>query len=169
MRREERVTVQGPVKEQQPDGMSHRGGVSTLSPPAGGGPYQSVTGQQTPSAPHLKPSPPLFQYIPDRGPCWWCTPARPCLDPAARHLALPRLHGSGPTLRRTAGPTVNPAEQTVRSSAPNEPRPALGRGRHTCLFARDQFALSHVVNRMPAKWTQRRGPARRRSIFRTEE
>ena len=26
MRREERVTVQGPVKEQQPEGMSHRGG-----------------------------------------------------------------------------------------------------------------------------------------------
>ena len=26
MRREERVTVQGPVMEQQPDGMSHRGG-----------------------------------------------------------------------------------------------------------------------------------------------
>ena len=26
MRRDERVTVQGPVKEQQPDGMSHRGG-----------------------------------------------------------------------------------------------------------------------------------------------
>ena len=25
MRREERVTVQGPVKEQQSDGMSHRG------------------------------------------------------------------------------------------------------------------------------------------------
>ena len=29
MRREERVTVQGPVKEQQPDGMSHRGGGGT--------------------------------------------------------------------------------------------------------------------------------------------
>ena len=30
MRREEQVTVQGPVKEQQPDGMSHRGeGVGT--------------------------------------------------------------------------------------------------------------------------------------------
>ena len=29
MRREERVTVQGPVKEQQPDGMSHRGHSST--------------------------------------------------------------------------------------------------------------------------------------------
>ena len=27
MRREERVTVQGPVKKQQPDGMSHRGGL----------------------------------------------------------------------------------------------------------------------------------------------
>ena len=26
IRREDRVTVQGPVKEQQPDGMSHRGG-----------------------------------------------------------------------------------------------------------------------------------------------
>ena len=26
MRRGERVTVQGPVKKQQPDGMSHRGG-----------------------------------------------------------------------------------------------------------------------------------------------
>ena len=30
MRREERVTVQGPVKKQQPDGMSHRGGVGPL-------------------------------------------------------------------------------------------------------------------------------------------
>ena len=27
MRREERVTVQNPVKKQQPDGMSHRGGL----------------------------------------------------------------------------------------------------------------------------------------------
>ena len=32
MRREERVTVQGPVKEQQPDGMSHRGGFGLLLP-----------------------------------------------------------------------------------------------------------------------------------------
>ena len=31
MRREERVTVQGPVKEQQPDGMSHRGSPSPLA------------------------------------------------------------------------------------------------------------------------------------------
>ena len=33
MRREERVTVQGPVKEQQPDGMSHRGGGAALATP----------------------------------------------------------------------------------------------------------------------------------------
>ena len=32
MRREERVTVQGPVKEQQPDGMSHRGVTLLLLP-----------------------------------------------------------------------------------------------------------------------------------------
>ena len=35
MRREERVTVQGPVKEQQPDGMSHR---RAFEPPKGGAP-----------------------------------------------------------------------------------------------------------------------------------
>ena len=34
MRREERVTVQGSVKEQQPDGMSHRG---SIEPPKTGG------------------------------------------------------------------------------------------------------------------------------------
>ena len=33
MRREEQVTVQGPVKEQQPDGMSHRGGWSDRKAP----------------------------------------------------------------------------------------------------------------------------------------
>ena len=32
MRREERVTVQGPIKEQQPDGMSHGGGGFPLDP-----------------------------------------------------------------------------------------------------------------------------------------
>ena len=32
MRREERVTVQGPVKEQQPDGMSHGGGGGGMTP-----------------------------------------------------------------------------------------------------------------------------------------
>ena len=31
MRREERVTVQGPVKEQQPDGMAHRGGTRQIA------------------------------------------------------------------------------------------------------------------------------------------
>ena len=33
MRREEWVTVQGPVKKQQPDGMSHRGAVGWDPPP----------------------------------------------------------------------------------------------------------------------------------------
>ena len=33
MRREERVTVQGPVKEQQPDGMSHGGGGGSAKRP----------------------------------------------------------------------------------------------------------------------------------------
>ena len=33
MRREERVTVQGPVKEQQPDRMSHMGGTLPFDPP----------------------------------------------------------------------------------------------------------------------------------------
>ena len=31
MRREERVTAQGPVQKQQPDGMSHRGGIYLLT------------------------------------------------------------------------------------------------------------------------------------------
>ena len=33
MRREERVTVQGPVKKQQPDGMSHEGVLPPRTPP----------------------------------------------------------------------------------------------------------------------------------------
>ena len=37
MRREEQVTVQGPIKEQQPDGMSHRGGGGAREPQDGGG------------------------------------------------------------------------------------------------------------------------------------
>ena len=37
MRREERVTVQGPVKEQQPDGMSHRGVKVVAKAVSGGG------------------------------------------------------------------------------------------------------------------------------------
>ena len=36
MRREERVTVQGPVKEHQPDGMSHRGALEPCKTHCGG-------------------------------------------------------------------------------------------------------------------------------------
>ena len=41
MRREERVTVQGPVKKQQPDGLSHGGGGGRWSPPPPWPPKQS--------------------------------------------------------------------------------------------------------------------------------
>ena len=40
MRREERVTVQGPVKKQQPDGMSHRGNRHDM----GGGDFKGEEG-----------------------------------------------------------------------------------------------------------------------------
>ena len=33
MQREKRVTVQGPVKKQEPDGMSHTGGGGANTPP----------------------------------------------------------------------------------------------------------------------------------------
>ena len=33
MRRDERVSVEGPIKKQQPDGMSHRGGGNTVGLP----------------------------------------------------------------------------------------------------------------------------------------
>ena len=44
MRREERVTVQGPVKEQQPDEMSHRGGKCLCVPPPPPRPFVRVQG-----------------------------------------------------------------------------------------------------------------------------
>ena len=45
MRREERVSVQGPVKKQQPDGMSHRGG-DPWSPNFWGGYGKGLQGPQ---------------------------------------------------------------------------------------------------------------------------
>ena len=46
MRREERVTVQGPVKEQQRDGMSHRGNNNQTECHTGGSPpLQCIPGQ----------------------------------------------------------------------------------------------------------------------------
>ena len=45
MRRDERVTVQGPVKKQQPDGMSHRGGGGLIAcRPCWTRPHPSVAG-----------------------------------------------------------------------------------------------------------------------------
>ena len=65
MRREERVTVQGPVKEQQPDGMSHRG-----SPPR-----------------PLDPPPPLCLSLPHSRPTTHPLPCTP--SPSARSSTPP--------------------------------------------------------------------------------
>ena len=43
MRRDERMTVQGPLKKQQPDGMSHRGGIRLIDGPCVPGPTQVMT------------------------------------------------------------------------------------------------------------------------------
>ena len=76
MRREERVTVQGPAKEQQPDGMSHRG-VRHTNPPRSARP--------TPRA--------MEKHIPDRNYaeifmiCGGTT--QPSLRPCANQTAAP--------------------------------------------------------------------------------
>ena len=54
MRREERVTVQGPVKEQQPDGMSHRG----LDPPPHPSKAALGVSMGSPAQPTQGPPPP---------------------------------------------------------------------------------------------------------------
>ena len=53
MRREERVTVQGPVQKQQPDGMSHRG-----SPPPSNASLTACFPPSRPVAPSTAPPPP---------------------------------------------------------------------------------------------------------------
>ena len=57
MLREERVTVQGPVKNQQPDGMTHRGGGAEVLPSLT---CQGVSGCPRPGAirPPLTPGDP---------------------------------------------------------------------------------------------------------------
>ena len=60
MRREERVTVQGPVKKQQPDGMSHRG--------AGGGSTRGLC--QVPLSKFKHASGPETSWTPITGGVW---------------------------------------------------------------------------------------------------
>ena len=57
MRREERVTVQGPVKEQQPDGMSHRGFAGGELWPSLFGAVETRRGRPQPHrcSPHIQP------------------------------------------------------------------------------------------------------------------
>ena len=71
MRREERVTVQGPVKKQRPDGMSHRGGGGTPPPPAAHRPSEGGEGVATgPSTPPQTLPPPLQPQGPRRHTIW---------------------------------------------------------------------------------------------------
>ena len=87
MRREERVTVQGPVKEQQPDGMSHRGAdgnrqlrscrTQPLSQPW----PASVTGLRCPTLWPPSPSSSGMPEAPPRGSFWG-----PFLFPVSRTL-----------------------------------------------------------------------------------
>ena len=90
MRREERVTVQGPVKEQQPDGMSHRGG---------DGPAFSSTeeGRHTPGSPCWG------------GRCGWQWQQKPSNDP--RHNQHnPRYANYWAPLTRTRHIPPHPAQ-----------------------------------------------------------
>ena len=64
MRREERVTVRGPVKEQQPDGMSHLGEGVVQGPSHGA---QRVQAKPLLEAPILREEKPHFAALPVRG------------------------------------------------------------------------------------------------------
>ena len=86
------MTVQGPVKEQQPDGMSHRGGGPTHSPP---GPTQfppekgALGGRLAPEEGVTPPSSP-FEGMPVTSARHHFCPAPHCpptaLQPPARRL-----------------------------------------------------------------------------------
>ena len=100
MRREERVTVQGPVKEQQPDGMSHRGGGARAIDQTG----QAVFLRS------LQPRPPP----PPRRPRSAFLPTPRALPP--RNRALPLCTGQ-------------PRPSTDCPPPPPSQRPRRGRGR----------------------------------------
>ena len=109
MRREERVTVQGPVKKQQPDGMSHRGG--------GGGqwgegawPCRCVWASHA-TAPALRRPAPMLR--------------RPLLVPPRIPLRpSPRAYSQGPwpTMRPPPRPFGLASPSTSRT-APSSPPP----------------------------------------------
>ena len=105
MRREERVTVQGPVKEQQPDGMSHRG-----APP------------WTPSPPPLDPPPPK-----EARRCLWVTVGTLLvrLDfPVSKSCGA--LYGGAPDVARAWGAEIWPPILTKQLCLP--PRGFLSLG-----------------------------------------
>ena len=126
MRREERVTVQGPVKEQQPDGMSHRG---TTPPPP----------------PLYPPLPPTLSSISVCHPrcCLWLRPVRllpllrpppsPCPFPSPCHVPRqPNGHGDVrvrhcPTTSGTGARRPAPAcARRAHGAGPGALRPHAG-------------------------------------------
>ena len=123
MRREERVTVQGPVKEQQPDGMSHRGTPPpTISTPA---PNPVL---------HLRVSPPVLPLAPARPPTpAAASPPSPCPFPSPCHVPRqPNGHGDVrvrhcPTTSGTGARRPAPAcARRAHGAGPGALRPHAG-------------------------------------------
>ena len=99
MRREERVTVQGPVKKQQQDGMSHRG----VTPPP--------PGTSLPPPGTSLPPPPLLPFQ-----CWRLT-AKTLLR-CQEDLSLTIFGGAIGGPKQEGGPSLTPPP-------PSDPPPPL--------------------------------------------
>ena len=85
MRREERVTVQGPVKKQQPDGVSHRGclahqqGACVFHVPASPGGFHCPSSPPIPFLlPHPVRSPGNYMPVTGAAECRPCEPRYAC-------------------------------------------------------------------------------------------
>ena len=101
------MTVQGPVKEQQPDGMSHRGGYgsmcSSTSTVGYRGAHKAVGLDSIDSLPHLQPSLPPSLPLPDLRP-FAPSPLPPSVANAVWHRGLTRRGGNeGATCGRGRG------------------------------------------------------------------
>ena len=89
MRREGRVTVQGPVKAQQPDGMSHRGGLAMAPSPPPHPPSKSFRSPSFILPPHPSAAPPT--PLPINTPTSPAHAAAPPPAPGTPHTSAPPL------------------------------------------------------------------------------
>ena len=94
-RSEERVTVQGPVKKQQPDGMSHGGGGGALENGVGSPPSPSI---------QLSPPPPPSQIVLCCGHMAMAVPKRP----RGGHCRTTQRRGRSESTRRKRGAGTPP-------------------------------------------------------------